>query len=462
MPDIQPRFAAARLIGAAAVLLLALAALPAAAQDPEEYALRAQETISIKVGKWDPVQGIYTDWPSLGGEYRIGPAGRFSMPMAGEIAAAGLTPEELAATIRDKLNRAMGHDGRIEAAVTVADFAPIYVLGAVQSPGAYAYAPGLTVVQGLTLAGGMPRGATAFLRTERSALASLGEYRVMELELLRHLATAARLQAELDGAAEIPVPERVDAAPMGQEFMSREREIFEARQASFETSLSQLADLEALLRERVSSLNEQIALRDEQLDLLREELSNAAQLVERGLSVESRRSSLQRQVADQEVRGLELETALLNAEQNLNEVDQDRSNLINDRRRFLVENIRSERSEIAKLEVRMETQAALYSEALQYGDGFMQQDAPGAPIFLVTRRTDGGTTTLELGRTDPLRPGDVLEVTLPGPEGQAAAPEAAPAASRLPGDVLPGADAPPARLESALPAAAGEPAPVLR
>lgn len=425
MPDFQP-------LRAIAALLIALlpAVLPASAQSDREIA--PQSTLEVTLGRWDPVTETYTAWPDLGGDYTVGADGTLVLPMAGEIETDGLRPAELGQEIARRLGTRMGLAGQVSASVSIVAHEPVYVLGGVQAAGAYPYRSRMTVLQALSLAGGVTSPEAAFLRSERNALSTMGEYRVLELNLLRSLAARARLEAELADAPRIDTPEAIAEAPLGDELMAQERAIREARDAAHESSLRQFEELEELLRERIARIDTQLELRDRQLALAREELQNTTELVERGLSVESRRSALEQRVSDREVARLELETAQLNAAQQLNELARDRSELINERRKSLVERIGDVRLEIEKLRVRMDTQAALYAEALRYGDGFVAMDRAGGATFEITRRDGDGVTLIEAEESTRLRPGDVLRVALSGP-GAAVAESGASAAAVDPG-----------------------------
>lgn len=376
------------------------------------YLLGPRDTLTVRVGQWDAVLGAYSAWTDVSGTYQVSPDGSIALPLAGQIRAAGRSTTELSEDIAQRLGERLGLRDQIDAAVEITEFRPVYVVGAVNRPGAYPWTPGLTVLQALGLAGGMERSDSLFLRTDRTALTSLGSYEVLRLQLLRRLATAARLQAELE-ETEIEVPPELSEAAFGTELMQREREIKAARDAALESSLAQIADLEGLLAEQIERLGEQLVLRQRQLDLAEEELQNTADLVERGLSVASNRSALERLVADQQVRMLELETARLNAEQKLNEAGRDRLDIINNRRREVVEAVRAERTEIEELRVRMRTEAALYAEATRYEDGFIAPEGMGAPVLELTRRRGGETTVTEVTRMDEMQPGDVLEVRIP-------------------------------------------------
>jgi polysaccharide biosynthesis/export protein ExoF len=385
----------------------------ASAQADQSYLLGPRDMLNIRVGQWNALEGEYIAWPDVSGEYRVSPEGTIAVPLAGEVVASGLSTGELATEVAMRLGERVGQRDQIEATVDIAEFRPIFVVGGVRSPGAYPFTPGLTVLQALGLAGGIERADPTFLRSERGALTSLGSYEVMRLQLLRRLATAARLQAELDENDSIEIPPELADAPFGSELIDREREIRAARDTTLQSSLSQIDSLESLLNQQIERLSEQLTLRGRQLELAQQELESTASLVERGLSVAANRSALERLVADQQVRSLELETARLNAEQRLNEAGRERLDIINERRREIVEAIRLERSEIEELRVRIRTEAALYAEATRFEDGFISPQGLGAPVMELTRVEDESFITMAAERMDLLRPGDVLEVRLP-------------------------------------------------
>ncbi|WP_299772041.1 polysaccharide biosynthesis/export family protein [uncultured Tateyamaria sp.] len=387
----------------------------------ESQKLAPQQVIDIRIGRWDPVQETYSDWPAVGGAYPISASGTVTLPIVGTLTVAGTTPDDLAMQISDQLQVGIGLRGNVEVVVNIAEFAPIYVLGDVRTPGVYPHAPQLTVLQALSLAGGIDGPGTSFVQGESSALNALGNYRVRELELLRRLATLSRLQAE-EAETEMTSPEELTASSLGAELIAEERRIMAARQSAFSSSLAQIDDLDVLLRERIARLNAQAELREKQLGLLEGELRDAASLVERGLSTTSRQSALQRQVTDQQVRLLEVETARLNAEQRLNEARRDRLDLVNERSRELVQGLQDQRAAIGELRLRMETDAALFADATRTGTGLVQLSALVAPQLQITRQGAEGPMTFPVGRGDFIQGGDVLEVVLDVPSPNDAIP----------------------------------------
>ncbi|MEM1428906.1 MAG: polysaccharide biosynthesis/export family protein [Pseudomonadota bacterium] len=422
---------------AAALLALLCASAPSLATT--DTALAPRQTVVIHVGQWDPIAEAYTAWDSVGGEFTIGPAGALTVPLAGTLDAAGHTPEALAAQLVERLRSRLGLRGDLQASVTLAADAPIYVIGDVRAPGEYAHAAGMNVLQALGVAGGLARPGAALLRGERDALTALGSYRVHELELLRRTAALARLEAEAK-SGELTAPPALANSAMGAALLREEAAIMAARRSAFEANLAQIDALEALLVERIERLNAQAALRTEQLDLLQQDLENTASLVARGLATTVAETTLQRRVADQQVRLLEVETTRLTAEQRLNETRRDRLALTNERRRNLLQGMQDQRAAIDALRVRMETEAAKLSEAGRIGTGVARLLADATPRMQVTRAGSDGVATFPVGRGDPILGGDVLEVSLPLPasgsgmdvtplDARPAAPAAAPASS---------------------------------
>lgn len=419
------------------------AAVPA---NPGDYRLGPREKLFVRIGHWDSIAQTYTSWPDASGEYTIGADGVVSIPMAGAVTAAGLTTAELALRILEQLEDRMGSPGEMDAAVEVLEYRPVYVIGEVQTPGAIPFAPGMNVIEALGRAGGLRRPDMAYLQGERSALASLGNHEVMRLQLFRHLATVARLEAELATKPRLEARDELATAPAADDLLRREAMIKAARDSDIKSRLAQIASLEKLLQDSIASLSRQFDLRGQQLALAQKDLTKTSELVERGLTVASRRSDLQAQIAEQEVRRLELETARLDAEQRLSEVRRERVDILNAHKKDILDTLNAELAAIAELRVKIKTEAALYAEAMDQGEGFVPNRGFGAPTLELARRApDGRLLTATVGRDATLMPGDVLEVRLPLPDDMLpqGAPQPDPSARLLP-DTLPTATIPPA------------------
>lgn len=86
------------------------------------------------------------------GEYEVNAAGFVSVPLAGEIKAAGLTTRQLEGALRQRLADGIVNDPRVN--VEIAAYAPFYIHGEVKTAGEFNYRIGLTVQDAVALAGG--------------------------------------------------------------------------------------------------------------------------------------------------------------------------------------------------------------------------------------------------------------------------------------------------------------------
>jgi protein involved in polysaccharide export with SLBB domain len=123
---------------------------PSAAASPAATAELV--TSSYRLGSGDRVRVIIFRHEDLSGEFALDGAGNFAMPLIGEIQAYGLTTRELEQRIADKLKE--GYLVEPQVSVEVLSYRPFYILGEVKSPGSYQYVNGMTVLNGVALAGG--------------------------------------------------------------------------------------------------------------------------------------------------------------------------------------------------------------------------------------------------------------------------------------------------------------------
>jgi polysaccharide export outer membrane protein len=111
------------------------------------------ESSSYNLGSGDRLRIVVFRHPDLSGEFALDGEGYLALPLLGEIAAGGLTTRELEAAIETQLIA----DGLLikpDVGVQVATYRSFYVVGEVAAPGSYAYQNGITVINGVALAGG--------------------------------------------------------------------------------------------------------------------------------------------------------------------------------------------------------------------------------------------------------------------------------------------------------------------
>lgn len=141
----------------------------AASVGPRTYVLRPNDQVRVQVYNEPNATGVYT----------IDGGGYVSVPLAGRIHAAGLTPGELERAITKHVDGSILKDPHVN--VQVATYGPIYIRGEVKQPGQFPYAPGLTIGDAVALAGGYTYRAdesVAYVRSSASPLETARPLRV--------------------------------------------------------------------------------------------------------------------------------------------------------------------------------------------------------------------------------------------------------------------------------------------
>jgi polysaccharide export outer membrane protein len=115
---------------------------PAQASEGSDYVIGADDTLHISVWK-------ETD---LTETLPVRPDGKISMPLLGDVVAAGMTPTELGNSIKEKLKKYIA-DPRVTVVVTAMASRRIFVTGEVTHTGAMPLLPHMTMLQALSAAG---------------------------------------------------------------------------------------------------------------------------------------------------------------------------------------------------------------------------------------------------------------------------------------------------------------------
>jgi polysaccharide biosynthesis/export protein len=113
-----------------------------APETPVDYVIGADDTLHISVWKE----------PDISATLPVRPDGKISLPLLNDVQAAGLTPEQLGASITEKLKKYIA-DPRVTVVVTAMNSRRIFVTGEVAHTGAMPLLPHMTILQALSSAG---------------------------------------------------------------------------------------------------------------------------------------------------------------------------------------------------------------------------------------------------------------------------------------------------------------------
>ncbi|MGZ3297660.1 MAG: polysaccharide biosynthesis/export family protein, partial [Asticcacaulis sp.] len=101
------------------------------------------------LGAGDKIRVSVFGEPDLAGTVAVTGDGKISLPLIGEVQAAGMTAPQLQSAIEAIYRQGYLKDPKVN--VEVLNFRPFYILGEVKLPGEYPYDNGMTVVKAVAL-----------------------------------------------------------------------------------------------------------------------------------------------------------------------------------------------------------------------------------------------------------------------------------------------------------------------
>lgn len=140
---------------------------------------------SEELGPGDVVEIRVTDQDELTGEYEVGEDGTIRFPWIENVEVAGRTRGELAEIIEAKLADGWLRQPQVSVRVLDRQNREVSVLGQVNTPGSYPFKERLTLVQAISLAGGMnPLGQAKRVKLIRETDAGTKTYEIDVRQIL--------------------------------------------------------------------------------------------------------------------------------------------------------------------------------------------------------------------------------------------------------------------------------------
>jgi polysaccharide export outer membrane protein len=156
------------------VWLLSACASNGGVMPPPQPSTDAQAVSTYRIGVDDQLQITVWHNPDLSVSVPVRPDGRITVPLIGDVAAGGKTPDEVSAEIKDKL-QAFVRDPQVAVILTALRsheyLSRVRVTGAVRSPISIPYRQGMTVLDAVLAAGG----TTEFAAPDRTELYRKGD-----------------------------------------------------------------------------------------------------------------------------------------------------------------------------------------------------------------------------------------------------------------------------------------------
>jgi polysaccharide export outer membrane protein len=360
---------------------------------------------------------------------RVDVRGEISLPLVGQVKAAGRPISELRAEVREilptkSLRRKTPQGIEVlvvdpeEIALEIVEYRPVYVNGDVAKPGEQPYRVGMTVRQAVTVSGGYD--LLRFRSDENPIMKSAdlrSEYQNLWAEFAQAQAAIWRVQAELDGKASLPNSgvEELRQLPIAPSVVSQilrfESEKLTTNNAAFQ-------------RDRMS-LTRRIKYSDEQSTLVAEQLEKTRQGVQLAMAELARTQSLHEKgmtpitrVTEERRLSLLTQTQNLQATERLEQVRKDREDLVRQLERLedlraagLSRELLDSNMKLAVNKTKLEavdeklTVSSLLKSQLTRGKG-------ASPDLIVVRKSSSGYERIVAEEDTEMLPGDTVEVSL--------------------------------------------------
>lgn len=387
------------------------------------------ESFAVAVGAGTAGEPVATIYPrlDLSGTYVIDADGQLSVPRLGTFRAAGEPMGQLQVALERGSERAFGRSADVHVAILARE--PVYVLGAVRNAGAFAWRPGMTVLQALGAAGWQPAAAVADRSAAIEAIRERQRLRQAEVGAARLLVTLARLSALSAGTDRLPLPEAA---------LAELHELVAPDEAA-----TMIAGARATLVMELASFSQEVALAERQIAVARAGVAAQHVRVEQLADLIDKKNLRLRELQGIAARGSLAHFKLTDLTADISEVvarrEDARASEVQAERQLLEAQIilaRVNEQHTTSLDkqisaVRQQRDDAKSSIAsmhavLQVLTPIAGADAgAGGPIALtITRRTPEGTSTLHADEATPLLPGDVVRIGRLEPADVAARPAA--------------------------------------
>jgi exopolysaccharide production protein ExoF len=407
------RFGKCLLVAAGATIALVSQTLA----DTSTYLLGPQDQLRIRVYDWRSGPTDAHEWTALTGLFIVGASGEVSLPMLGDVRAANETTSSLARILAERLQAKIGLAQRPDASVEVVTYRPFYIVGAVEKPGEYAFRPGMTLLQAISIAGGLMRVAEPnLLGYEHDSIVERGDLRVAVATRDALLLRLARLEALAADSEQMKIPDELAGKindPEIEVALRQQQQLFRQARDAFAAQSKTLSDTRTLLEREVETLASKDAALVHQIDLAKKELDDVISLVSKGLAVAPRRLQVEQNTAQLESGRLDVQLGSLRSRQDIGRLDQTLVELKSRLRNDALIEASADRDKLTALEQQISTAEKLIYQTEVRAPEFSADTAQRSAhvYFSIARPSpDSPARTLVAEESTRLQPGDTVRI----------------------------------------------------
>jgi exopolysaccharide production protein ExoF len=230
----------------------------------------------------------------------------------------------------------------------------------------------------------------------------------MQDQLLRLQITRARVDAELAGQSTFTLPSEIADDAKAKALAKVEQSVMTADEEQVSSQLDALKTQMTTLTNELSVLKQKRQSTDQQVLIDQTELNNVKKLAGGGLATNDRVASAARDLNDLQVQGLDIDTAVLQAQQAMGQAQQQSAQIVSKHTADLTQLRQQTDQQMVELQLKLATQKQLIANALTYVD----QNGPvgGTPAFTYSYSIMRGSKQVPATTSSSVQPGDVVMV----------------------------------------------------
>jgi protein involved in polysaccharide export with SLBB domain len=360
-----------------------------------EYRLEAGDAVEV----WAAQE------PELRRDVVVGPDGWISLPLAGHLEARGLSVAELEKALNERLRSYFKDslDLTVMLQPNPERVPTIFVAGEVATPGAYPFRAGMTVLHGISVAGGLYRSSLLPADQDRAVLVKreleLSQSRVKELT-----AQIARLQAELDDEDLVTHESSEDAS-----FFAQEQKVLETRRAELTIQQNARRQIREFSSQGAKAIQQQADTLGQRIELTKRRLDSTSKLVAKGYANVAQQLEIEAEIAELEGMRNQLVAEMASNDSAMVSEAARLDGVLQERRTTLVVELREAQRDLEATRARLADNMkimAIYADTSSENSEAQRRTIS----YSVVRQVNGQVTELAASEMTPIEAGDLVRV----------------------------------------------------
>ncbi|WP_457094136.1 polysaccharide biosynthesis/export family protein [Microvirga sp. P5_D2] len=346
----------------------------------------------------------------LSGEVIVSAERSITLPLLGPINVDQRSTREVEASLVGGFSEALGRP--VSVRVELLERQPIYVVGAVNTPGQYMYRPGIAVLHAVAMAGGLEsplkNGPYLFIEAAREQTRVSTQLESLKLSLAQY----SRLNAERDQLERATLSSRllgIAGQEEGTALMVKENQILNDERQKLAQQVARHKEAAELAREEVAAYDGQLSQIKIKGTIAKAELDNIRGLREQGLTTRVRTFELEKLVPELNAEERAVLASIARAKQAVATAERSAEEVPLKRSLEVKEKLANLTMEIARKELEIRGSSQLSQIA---SSGASLGRATAQARYEVVRQGAEGLVTIAADELTAVLPGDVVRVKL--------------------------------------------------